>query len=87
MADERRERLPHILIKDTATTRRYTRPTGGTSSGLNLPSRNGQTHAEPLNQLTSIQEEDQTLSRNKKPSDSMQAGVSTSLLKANRILT
>jgi len=59
MVDERRERLPHILIKDTAATHRYTRPTGGSGSELNLPNRNRQTHAEQLlSQLASIREEE-----------------------------
>lgn len=59
MVDDSRERLPHILIKDTVTTYMYTRPTGGSGSGLNLPQRNRQSHAEQLlNQLALIQEEE-----------------------------
>jgi len=59
MVDESRERLPHILIEDTAATNRYTRPTGGSGSGLNLPQRNRQRHAEQLlAQLAAIQEEE-----------------------------
>ena len=59
MVDESRERLPHILIKDTATTNRYTRPTGGGGSGSDLPPRNRKNHAKQLlAQLVAIQEEE-----------------------------
>jgi hypothetical protein len=62
MVDESRERLPHILITDTAATNRYTRPTGGRGSGLNLPQRNRQRHAEQLlDQLAAIQDEEPTV--------------------------
>lgn len=62
MVDESRKRLPHILIKDTASTNRYTRPTGGSGSGLNLPQRNRQSHAEQLmDQLASIQEQESSI--------------------------
>ena len=59
MVDENKERLPHIFIKDTATTNRYTRPTGGGDSVSNLPHRNRRDHAEHLlAQLATIQEEE-----------------------------
>jgi len=57
MVDESRERLPHILIKDTATANGYTRPARKIESKSKFPQRNRQSHAEQLlNQLASIQE-------------------------------
>lgn len=59
MVDESRERLPHILIRDTATANRYTRPARPITSRSNFPQRNRQSHAEQLlDQLASIQEEE-----------------------------
>ncbi|HFD86703.1 MAG TPA: S8 family peptidase, partial [Gammaproteobacteria bacterium] len=62
MVDESRERLPHILIKDTATANRYTRPARRITSRSNFPQRNRQSHAEQLlDQLASIQEEESSI--------------------------
>ncbi len=59
MAEDNRERLPHILIRDTATTNTYTRPKGGSGSGLITPSRNRTDHANQLiNQIEIIQEQE-----------------------------
>jgi len=48
MVEERKDRLPHLLIKDTATTSRYTRPPRSITGGLNLPRRNRTAHANRL---------------------------------------
>lgn len=48
MAEKGKDRLPHLLIRDTATTSRYTNPRGGGGSNLNLPQRNRAEHAERL---------------------------------------
>ena len=62
MVDESRERLPHILIKDTAVSNMYTRPLGGPGSPPNLPPRNRQNHAKYLiAQLAAIQEQEQEI--------------------------
>ena len=48
MAEERKDRLPHLLVRDTAATSRYTRPPRRNDTGLNLPQRNRMQHAEHL---------------------------------------
>ncbi len=48
MATEDKKRLPHILVKDTATRSDYTRPARAISSGLNTPPRNRAQHADAL---------------------------------------
>jgi hypothetical protein len=48
MAEPSKNRLPHLLVKDTATTSRYTSPRDGRGPGLNLPLRNRAQHAEHL---------------------------------------
>lgn len=48
MAEERKDRLPHLLIRDTATTSRYSRPPRPNNAGLNLPPRSRAQHAEHL---------------------------------------
>ena len=59
MDDKRKDRLPHIFIKDSVTTSRYTRPLSGGDSGFNLPSRIRKNHAEQLlSQLATIQQEE-----------------------------
>ncbi len=48
MAEESKDRLSHLLVRDTAATNRYTRPQSGSGAGLNLPQRNRAQHAERL---------------------------------------
>ncbi|RLJ17187.1 hypothetical protein DJ030_15615 [bacterium endosymbiont of Escarpia laminata] len=49
MDKERTERLPHILVRDTATTEGYTRPKRKIDApGSNIPQRNKQQHATRL---------------------------------------
>ena len=48
MPEESKERLPHLLVRDSASTDRYTRPKGGSGSHLNIPPRNRTQHAEHL---------------------------------------
>lgn len=48
MADQGKDRLPHLLVRDTAATSRYTSPRDGRGPGLNLPPRNRAQHAEYL---------------------------------------
>ena len=45
MANESGGRLPHIFIKDTATTDRYTRPARGYDAKFWLPHRSRRGHA------------------------------------------
>gem|GEM_PF-5093665 len=40
MAEKNKDRLPHLLVKDTATTDRYTRPKGPRGPELKTPLRN-----------------------------------------------
>ncbi len=62
MAEERRERLPHILLRDTAETQQYTRPAGGSGAHLKLPPRNRQAHAAALlRQLELTRKEETTI--------------------------
>ena len=60
MVDGSRDRLPHIFVRDTATTERYTRPSrGGGGNEIRLPARDRQQHAEKLlDQLAKIQEKE-----------------------------
>lgn len=48
MAEPSKDRLPHLLVRDTATTSGYTRPPRINNTGLNLPPRNRAQHAEHL---------------------------------------
>ncbi len=48
MPEERKERLPHLLVKETASTHRYTRPQGGSGGKLHTPPRTRAQHAEFL---------------------------------------
>ena len=48
MVEERKERLPHLLVKETASTHRYTRPQGGSGGKLHTPFRTRTQHAEFL---------------------------------------
>ena len=53
MAEKRKDRLPHLLVRGTATTGRYTSPRDGRGTTLNLSPRNRAQHAEaphPANQ-------------------------------------
>lgn len=56
MAEDRRDRLPHILVRNTATSNSYTRPKGSRGPEINTPERNRTVHA---NQLISKIEEAQ----------------------------
>ena len=56
MAEDNRERRPHILIRDTATSTNYTRPLSGSGSGINTPARNRTDHANYLlNEIQRVQ--------------------------------
>lgn len=48
MAEEHKDHLPHILVKDTATASGYTRPPRVITSTRNIPARNRNAHAEFL---------------------------------------
>lgn len=48
MAEQGKDRLPHLLVRNTAVTRRYTNPRSGGGTDLNLPPRNRAQHAELL---------------------------------------
>ena len=48
MAEKRKDRLPHLLVRGTATTGRYTSPRDGRGTTLNLSPRNRAQHAEAL---------------------------------------
>lgn len=57
MAEERKDHLPHIIVKNTATTSGYTRPPRVVVSPINLPQRDRQAHAEYLlNKLQQVKE-------------------------------
>ena len=63
MVDGSRDRLPHIFVRDTSTTERYTRPPrGGDGNEIRLPDRDRQQHAEKLlGQLAEIQEKESNI--------------------------
>ena len=49
MPEDRRDNLPHILVRDTATSDNYTSPrSGGGGSEVNTPERNRAIHANQL---------------------------------------
>ena len=48
MAEYGKDRLPHLLVRDTVATGRYTSPRDGRGHKLNLPPRNRAQHAEHL---------------------------------------
>lgn len=48
MAEKHKDHLPHILVKDTATTSGYTRPPRVIKPTRNIPARNRNAHAEFL---------------------------------------
>jgi len=48
MAEDKKNRLPHLLVSGTATTNRYTRPKTVVTSNLNTPLRNRAQHAKHL---------------------------------------
>jgi hypothetical protein len=48
MAEDHKDRLPHLLLYDTASTERYTRPGTGGGPKFKLPSRTRAQHAEAL---------------------------------------
>lgn len=67
MAEESKDRLPHILVRDTATTSRYTRPPGGSGTALNLPQRNRAQHADHLiRQIEQAQEQEASIIQEQK---------------------
>jgi len=63
MVDNRRERLPHLLLSGAATNSPYTRPRRKIDTpGFALPQRNRQAHAgQLLNQLNQIQQQESRL--------------------------
>jgi hypothetical protein len=54
MTENSKERLPHLLIKNSTTAESYSRPPRPNSAEINIPARNRQTHAQQL--LEQIQE-------------------------------
>lgn len=48
MAEQREEHLPHLLVRGTASTERYTRPGAGGGRKLKIPPRDRTQHAESL---------------------------------------
>ncbi len=48
MPSDRKERLPHIILSQTAQSTRYTSPAGGGGSKFETPDRNRQQHANAL---------------------------------------
>ena len=62
------ERLPHIFIKNTAISSRYTTPSSGGGGGeTNTPQRNRQSHAQQLlNQVEQIQQQEPELIQEQK---------------------
>lgn len=56
MTENKKERLPHLLIKNSATAESYSRPPRPNSAEINIPARNRQTHAQQLlDQIQQIQ--------------------------------
>ena len=67
MAKKRKDRLPHLLVRDTAATRPYTSPRDGREPKLNLPSRNRVQHAEALiQQIKQAQEQEANIIQEQK---------------------
>ena len=62
------ERLPHLLIKDSAFSSRYTTPSsGGGGGGINTPHRDRQSHTQRLlNQVEQIQQQESELIQKQK---------------------
>ncbi len=68
MAEKNKNRLPHLLVRDTATTSLYTRPKLNVRvPGLNLPERNRAQHAERLiMQIEQAQEQEANIIQEQK---------------------
>ena len=67
MAEQNKDRLPHLLVRDTATTSRYTSPRKGQSPDLNLPQRNRAQHAEHLlRQIERAREQEENIIQQQK---------------------
>ena len=67
MAENSTERLPHLFIKDTATTNPYTRPSSVVGGSANTPQRNRQSHAQQLlNQIEEIQQQEPEIIQSQK---------------------
>lgn len=67
MAEKRKDRLPHLLVRDTATTSRYTSPRDGRGPKLNLPPRNRAQHAEDLiRQIEQAQDQEASIIQDQK---------------------
>lgn len=67
MAELGKDRLPHLFVRDTATTSRYTRPPRPNNTKLNLPPRNRTQHAEHLiRQIEQAQEQETNIVQEQK---------------------
>lgn len=68
MSENITERLPHLFIKDTAVSSRYTNPASGGGGGeINAPPRDRQSHAQQLlNQVEQIQQQESKLIQEQK---------------------
>ena len=68
MSENSTERLPHLFVKNTATSSRYTTPaSGGGGGGINTPQRDRQSHAQRLlNQVEKIQQQEPELIQEQK---------------------
>lgn len=62
MADEPKNRYPHILVRNTAATSGYTRPPRTVATKLNIPERNRGAHADfLLGRLQQIEQQESTI--------------------------
>jgi hypothetical protein len=67
MAEPNKDRLPHLLVRDTATSSNYTTPRKAQGPDLNLPGRNRAQHAEHLiQQIAQAQEQEENIIQQQK---------------------
>lgn len=67
MTENSKERLPHLLIKNSATAESYSRPPRPNSAEINIPARNRQTHSQQLlEQIQQIQTQETEIIKQQK---------------------
>ena len=67
MSENSTERLPHLFVKDTATSSRYTKPKRVVNITPNIPLRDRQAHAQQLiNQVEQIQQKESEIIQEQK---------------------
>lgn len=67
MSENSTERLPHLFVKDTATSSRYTKPRRVVNITPNIPQRDRQAHAQQLlNQVEQIQQQESEIIQEQK---------------------